>query len=109
MLFICSSTIGIFCRTSKALFSCLALISLLGIVLSAFQSAIQFGFLSDFCAVKKIDNIADFKNILENSPIPCSVIHWSFFGVPISLLNLMMFCLVFINSQIFSFRSKRPN
>lgn len=59
----------------------LALISV-----SGYHAMIQLGFLTDLCSVPMVSSRMEFWEVI-NSPIPCSKISASIFGIPLSVAN----------------------
>ena len=97
----------VFSSFRKHAFWLIVLILSIGIIISAYHSLIQYGFLKDPCKIApQISNLNSFETLIFNSPIPCSKISWSLFGISISLYNfglylcLLIFALIRTLSQI---------
>ena len=57
-----------------------------GIVISTYHVLIQHGFLKDPCKIApQITTLNSFENLIFHSPVPCSKISWSLFGLSISI------------------------
>ncbi len=81
----------------KYAFWSIAIILFMGIIISIYHTLIQYGFLKDPCKVAtQITDINSFENLIFYSPIPCSKISWSLFGVSISIYNLGLYLCLFI-------------
>lgn len=85
--------VSLFCLFQKNKLYALAFLRMTFLILgilASYHLMIQFGFISDPCSVPKgIKTLDDFKNIL-NTPISCSTIKWSLFGIPPSGYNLAL-------------------
>lgn len=59
---------------------------LIGGLLALYHLLMQWGLISDFCAVPKINSIEQFESLLNKKS--CSEISWKVFGMPITFFNL---------------------
>ena len=67
-----------------------------GIVISTYHVLIQHGFLKDPCKIApQITALNSFENLIFHSPVPCSKISWSLFGISISIYNLGLYLFFF--------------
>lgn len=65
-----------------------------GFCLAAYHILIQFGWLSDRCAItQKIENMNDFMKMLEQPKVSCANVGWKLFGLSASIYNIILsFC-----------------
>lgn len=76
----------------------MSLLLLISFSLASFHFFIQFGWISDFCAVPtKIQNYDEFMKML-NSSKGCAVSTFKLFGIPITVLNAISAFILFLIS-----------
>ena len=122
----------LFCNLQRLIYILIAILSFLGIVVSSFKKyafrsvviilsigiiistchvLIQYGVLKDPCKIApQITDINSFENLIFHSPIPCSKISWSLFGISISIYNIGLYLCLFIltltNKSLFFAKKK---
>ena len=68
-------------------------LALIGV--SGYHAMVQFGFVFDPCSVPVVSSKMEFWKAI-NSPIPCSKISASIFGMPLSVVNAFLSLIVFL-------------
>ena len=60
----------------------------MGLLLSTYHIAVQFGWLADRCIIsQKIENMNDFMQMLDQPKVSCSAIGWKLLALPASIYN----------------------
>ena len=97
-LIIIISAVSIFLDTKTLSAWILTSILLISFILASYHLAIQLGVVADPCAIKSPSSLEDYKRNIFETPIPCSKVSWSIFGIPLSAFNaiISLVCLCFI-------------
>ncbi len=95
-ILIAVSTMGVFYRFKNlSIKICQGLLGI-SFLVASYHSLIQMGVLKDRCnTALEFNDIASFKTLLTNPPLPCSKTPIQFLNIPIQILNACLSLLVF--------------
>lgn len=92
---------GIFFKKHHIIFQLLSICFLVGLALSIYHLAVQFGLIKDRCRAATIANdIQVFEDLLQKKK-GCGEISWKLFGLPLPLINSVLFSALALLAHFF--------
>jgi disulfide bond formation protein DsbB len=84
----CISPFGLIQQCSQFAKKSLSILFLVGFSLATYHTLVQFGWLTDHCAISQnVETINDFITMLEQPKMSCAKIGWQLFGVSASIYS----------------------
>lgn len=87
-LIFCASPIGVIRCYNVPIRNLLKILFFIGCCLAFYHISVQLGWINDRCTMsQKVENMNDFMQMLSQTRVACSAIHWKIFGISASIYN----------------------